>query len=65
MKWLQLDSDGFVVNVVIWDGVSVYEPQGVKQLLRCDDHPGVTFGWRLVDGNWITPPQSETEDATE
>jgi hypothetical protein len=64
MKWLQIDSSGFVVNIVIWDGLSLYEPQGVTQLLRCEDHPGVTFGWQLVDGNWIAPIQLD-EDATE
>ena len=61
MRWLELNAEGVVVNVVVWDGVSTYAPQGVAQLLRCDDHPGVSFGWQLVDGEWIQP-QEEPND---
>ena len=61
MKWLELNAEGVVVNIVVWDGVSEYAPQGVAQLLRCDDHPGVSFGWQKVEGGWIEPLQPESE----
>ena len=27
-------------------------PAGVAQLLPCDENPGVSFGWKIVDGAW-------------
>lgn len=59
MRYLELNSNGVVVNVVIWDGVTPYTPEGVAQLLREDEHPGVGYGWRRVDDAWIAP---ETND---
>jgi len=50
-----------VTNIVVYDGVSPYAPQGVAQLLRCDDHAGVSYGWRLVDGEWVAPIEPAAE----
>ena len=61
MRWLELNAEGVVINVVVWDGVSTYAPQGVAQLLPCSEHPGVSFGWKLVNGEWIQP-QEEPND---
>lgn len=66
MRWLELNADGVVINVSIWDGVSPYTPAGVAQLLPCEDNPGVSFGWKIVDGMWQAPifdepPVEETE----
>jgi hypothetical protein len=59
MRYLELNSQGVVVNVVVWDGVSHYEPAGIAQLLPCDQHPGISFGWTKVEGGWIAPPEPE------
>lgn len=61
MRYLELNADGVVTNIVVWDGVSPYAPQGVAQLLRCDDHAGVSYGWRLVDGEWVAPIEPAAE----
>lgn len=59
MRYLELNAQGVVVNIVVWDGVSHYEPAGIAQLLPCDQHPGVSFGWTKVEGGWIAPPEPE------
>jgi hypothetical protein len=64
MRWLELNEQNTVTNIVVWDGESPYSPAGVSQLLPCDEHPGVSFGWRMVDGVWIEPEAHEDE-ATE
>ena len=55
MRWLELNADGVVTNITIWDGVTPYTPEGVAQLLPCDDNVGVSFGWKIVDGAWEAP----------
>lgn len=55
MRWLEINAEGVVINIVVWDGVTPYTPAGVAQLLPCDDNPGVSFGWRIVDGMWEAP----------
>lgn len=55
MRWLELNADGVVVNVSVWDGVAPYSPAGVAHLLPCADNAGVSFGWQLVDGVWHAP----------
>jgi hypothetical protein len=62
MRWLELNIEGVVTNIVVWDGVSEYAPLGVAQLLSCSEHPGVSFGWRKVEDGWEAPPHVELLD---
>lgn len=55
MRWLELNAEGVVVNVIVWDGVSPYQPPPGGQLLACSEHDGVRVGWRLVSGEWVAP----------
>jgi len=61
MRYLELNADSVVVNISIWDGVTPYSPAGVAQLLPCEDNPGVSFGWKIVDGIWEAPIVEEQE----
>ena len=61
MRYLELNADSVVVNISIWDGVTPYSPAGVSQLLPCEDNPGVSFGWKIVDGIWEAPIVEEQE----
>jgi hypothetical protein len=61
MRYLELNAEGVVKNIVVWDGVTPYAPEGVSELLPCDEHPGVSYGWRKVDGGWEAPPEPEPE----
>ena len=59
MRYLELNAQGVVVNIVVWDGVSPYVPAGVAQLLRYDENPGVSYGWKLVGEEWEAPLPEE------
>lgn len=61
MKYLELNADGVVINIVLWDGIEEYAPPGVAELLPCEDNPGVSFGWQLVNGEWIAPAEEVVE----
>jgi hypothetical protein len=65
MRWLELNADDVVVNIVVWDGVSPYAPAGVARLLKCEENPGVSFGWRIVDGVWVAPVESVVDQPVE
>ena len=65
MRWLELNADGVVTNITIWDGVTPYTPAGVAQLLPCDDNVGVSYGWKIVDGMWEAPPPVEESPVEE
>ena len=54
-RYLELDTDGRVVNVIIWDGVTPYDPG--YTLIPCTDAPHATFGWQLIDGQWVAPSE--------
>lgn len=61
-RYLELNSDNTVVNIIVWDGVSEYKPDGLT-LLLLDEHPDATFGWTLVDGKWVAPAADPEADA--
>lgn len=55
MRYLVINEQGYVENIIIWDGVSRYNPKN-KTLLPASEAPiGATFGWQLVNGEWIVP----------
>lgn len=59
MRYLVINPEGYVINIIIWDGVSRYNPRQNTLLVEDDAPKGVSFGWKLVDGQWIAPPQEE------
>lgn len=59
------ESDGVVLNVCVWDGVSPWNdfPASVKEI-ECPDEVGP--GHLYVMGEWIAPPPpSQQEQADE
>jgi hypothetical protein len=60
MRYLELDANGTVRNIIKWDGVSPYNPTNMT-LLPHADHPQASYGWQLVDGEWIAPIAEEEE----
>lgn len=60
MRYLELNNDGYVINIIIWDGVTPYDAG--YTLVSCDDAPNARFGWRLVDGQWIEPEEENRQD---
>lgn len=61
-RWLEVrESDGEVVNAIVWDGDAPYEPDGID-FVNCDDAPGVWIGWRRTATGW-EPPQEEPQQS--
>lgn len=58
-------SDNAIVNTVLWDGVSPWQPEEGEYLLPWE--PGIGIGWGKVDGEWVDlrpkpkPETTETE----
>jgi hypothetical protein len=42
--WAVLDADNLVINVVLWDGESDWNPDA--QTIELTDHAGVGIGWK-------------------
>lgn len=48
-----------VVNVVLWDGETLYEPDG--ELVALADDEAVGPGWTRKKGKWVAPPEPESD----
>ena len=60
MRYLAVNTEGYVVNIIVWDGTTPYIHPEIT-LYNCDVFPEVTYGWQYVNGVWIPPPTSEEE----
>jgi len=58
-NYLVVNNEGHVVNIIVWDGISPYDP-GDDTLYPCVDHPGVGFGWCRVEDSWLAPEAEDT-----
>jgi hypothetical protein len=59
MRYLVLDNDGFVINIIVWDGVSKIPTRNQNVVLESNAPIGATFGWQLVNNEWIALPVIE------
>jgi hypothetical protein len=65
MKWLVIEENGCVSNVIVWDGVSRLNPRG-RTFMKVEDAPtGVWIGWIYSNGEWTNPYPPEVIDADE
>lgn len=64
MRYLVIDPDGFVVNIIMWDGVSKFNWRDKTPMLESDAPFGVRIGWRYLNNEWIQPPKPITEENT-
>ena len=65
MKYLTLNTQGQVTNVIVWDGQEPYTPDNDCTLIPITNAPtGVGIGWTFSNGEWIAPfietPDEET-----
>lgn len=56
-RYLEINGEGYVVNIIEWDGLSPYAPAGVV-LVAHDDYPQTAIGWQLVNGEWTAPRET-------
>ena len=62
MKWLIIEEDGRVSNVIVWDGLSRFNTRG-KTLIKLDDAPrGAWIGWIYSNGEWTNPYPAQDEE---
>jgi hypothetical protein len=47
-------ADRLVINVVEWDGESLWAPPDGTSLIE-DPPSGVSSGWKWVEGEWVPP----------
>ena len=59
MRYLVINAQGYVENIIIWDGVAPYSEPNKTVMLESNAPIGTTFGWQLVNGEWIAPPVVE------
>lgn len=57
-RWF-LMCDNTVVNVIVFNGGDWSPP---KDHTIMQEVEGVGIGWKLIDGNWIFPPDKEPEN---
>jgi hypothetical protein len=66
MKYLTLNTDGLVINVIIWDGTTPYNPGQGDTLIALTDAPqGAWTGWTYINGVWTPPPAPPDTDSDE
>lgn len=65
MRYFVLNKEGFVVNLIIWDGVSKINWIDETLILESECPHDVRMGWQKVDGGWTPPVIEPTEEATE
>lgn len=56
-RWAMV-RNGYVENVVIWDGVSQWD-YGDFEVFELEEGSFVGIGWSRVDGVWVQPVQPE------
>lgn len=58
MKYALINDNNIVVNVVLWDGESVFDTQPQTSLVPLSETDDVSPGYRYENGAWISnePP---------
>lgn len=55
-RYAHVDGNGLIVNVSLWDGVTVFDPGEGVVLVEVGDAP-CGPGWSYVDGEFVAPPE--------
>jgi hypothetical protein len=61
MRYALVDSDGLVVNAIVWDGEVDYTPADGLAVVAVPDGVGAGPGWTYDGSDWIAPPPSEED----
>jgi len=66
MKYFEVrQSDGLIVNCIIWDGISNYTPHDTEYLILCTENEEARLGWRKTELGWESQPDNKYWDGTE
>lgn len=61
MRYAEINEEGIVVNVILWDGVS--ELEGSENLTLLEEDGPAGPDWVLDGEEWVAPPSNEPEIA--
>lgn len=61
MKYALINADGLIVNSIIWDGETEFDPGEGIMVVKIPDGTRAGRGWTYDGTNW-TPPPSEHEE---
>ena len=62
MRYALVDSDGLVVNAIVWDGETEYNAPDGLAVVAVPDGVGGGPGWTYDGTDWIAPPPVEDEE---
>ena len=58
MIYAIVNSENLVVNTIIWDGVTLWQPPEGCQAVPLTEGG---IGWSYVDGQFVSPPEREPD----
>ena len=61
MRYALVDADGLVVNAIVWDGETKFDPGEGLTVAKIPDGIGAGPGWTYDGTNWIAPPAEDEE----
>ncbi len=56
--WAVIDSDGIVVNIIVWDGAEEWMPPEGMTVIKCGDKP-FSIGCSYKNGIFTPPALSQ------
>ena len=62
MRYALVNTDGLVVNAIVWDGQTEYTPADGLTVVAIPDGVGAGPGWTFDGTNWIAPPPDPDDD---
>lgn len=60
-KKYALLKDGFVKNIILWDGISEYIAEKDIEIISIHEFQYVDIGWEFSNGEW-NPPENVSND---
>lgn len=61
MRYAEVNADGLVTGVILWDGQTEYTPADGLTLVQVPDGQPCGPRWTFDGTDWIAPPSVEEE----
>lgn len=59
MKWAIIDTQNIVTNIIVWDGMSPYDPGEGNTLIKINDGVYCAIGWIYDPATQTFSPPAE------
>lgn len=57
MNYAVVDATNFVINIIVWDGESPWQPPVDCTAVQIPPDSAAGIGWNYVDGKFVPPPE--------